>query len=207
MTKLLSLPCMKALIHLFGNKSKRKAIFILIAILTPTYLFLFFHKSESNNHNEQYAGVNDSSNHQFAFSDEIIGFFEENGLDIKNAKNIELYSEVRKNLNKPYGSKGHTGKTLDCSGFVSQTFQVVHNLNLKGSSADIFQETKKIRKNQLKEGDLVFFKINQKDISHVGIYLNNDKFAHASLTHGITINSLSEEYYEKYFFAGGRIQK
>ena len=70
----------------------------------------------------------------------------------------------------------------------------------------------KISEKELKEGDLVFFTINSKpnakegQVSHMGIYLQNNKFVHATTKAGVMINDLDEEYYKKYFEGGGRIK-
>ena len=61
-----------------------------------------------------------------------------------------------------------------------------------------------VGKDDLKEGDLVFFKIHSRRISHVGIYLGNNKFAHAS-SRGVAISSLDDNYYSRYFYKGGRL--
>jgi len=50
----------------------------------------------------------------------------------------------------------------------------------------------------------VFFKIESKNVSHVGVYLMNNKFVHASTKKGVIISDLNEPYYQKYFFTGGR---
>ena len=52
---------------------------------------------------------------------------------------------------------------------------------------------------------ILFFKIRKGQISHVGIYLGNNKFAHASVKTGVIISSLDEPYYKKYFYKGGEV--
>ena len=64
-----------------------------------------------------------------------------------------------------------------------------------------------VNREDLKEGDLVFFKINSRSITHVGVYLGNNRFAHASTTRGVALNSLDEPYYKRYFYKGGRLNK
>lgn len=59
----------------------------------------------------------------------------------------------------------------------------------------------------MKEGDIVFFKIRQSEVSHVGLYLGNDKFIHSSTSNGVIISDLKEEYYQKYFWGGGRLKE
>ncbi|MDO7743749.1 MAG: NlpC/P60 family protein, partial [Pedobacter sp.] len=60
-------------------------------------------------------------------------------------------------------------------------------------------------KDELKEGDLVFFKIKSTRITHIGIYLGDDRFAHASSSRGVVISNLNEPYYSRFFYKGGRI--
>ena len=67
-----------------------------------------------------------------------------------------------------------------------------------------YKATKHIKKNELKEGDLVFFNTHG-GVSHVGIYLDNDYFVHASASQGVTISSLDESYYAKRFICGGQV--
>ena len=75
-----------------------------------------------------------------------------------------------------------------------------------GGSKDLWPTVKPIEKNELIEGDILFFKIKKGQISHVGVYLGNNKFAHASVQSGVIISDLNEDYYKKYFFKGGRVQ-
>ena len=59
---------------------------------------------------------------------------------------------------------------------------------------------------KIKQGDLLFFKTNGNSISHVGVYLKNNKFVHASTSKGVMINDLEETYYKKYFYSAGRLK-
>ncbi len=58
----------------------------------------------------------------------------------------------------------------------------------------------------MREGDLVFFKTNGSSVSHVGVYLINDKFVHASTSSGVMISDLNETYWKKYYVGGGRVE-
>ena len=59
----------------------------------------------------------------------------------------------------------------------------------------------------MQQGDLLFFAINKSNkISHVGIYLKDDKFIHASSARGVVVSSLNDDYYKKYFYAAGRVK-
>lgn len=118
----------------------------------------------------------------------------------------DLYSTVYKWIGTKYRYSGTGGKNgFDCSGFAKMVYKTVFNQELNGSSADIFRNTKALDANQLEIGDLVFFKIRGGKISHVGIYLGNNKFAHAAVKGGVRIDSLDFPYYKRTFYKGGRL--
>jgi lipoprotein Spr len=65
--------------------------------------------------------------------------------------------------------------------------------------------SRKVEKNELGEVDLVFFQTSGKGITHVGIYLTNNKFAHASVSNGVMISDLNDYYWKPRFKGGGRV--
>lgn len=105
----------------------------------------------------------------------------------------------------PYRYGGSSRKGIDCSGFVSMLYDSVYATLLSGGSADIFRKLQPIEKEELKEGDLVFFRINRKRISHVGLYLSNDKFIHATTRGGVMMSDLKEPYYRRYYYKAARM--
>ena len=128
------------------------------------------------------------------------------GYNIDYINNPRLYEKVKQWLGTPYRYSGETMNGIDCSGFVCQVYKDVYDKILAGSSRDIHKNTVKIREDELREGDLVFFKIRKSRVSHVGIYLGQNKFAHASVQRGVIISDLSEDYYRKYFYSTGRLK-
>ena len=118
-----------------------------------------------------------------------------------------LYEFIAEWYGVPYKYGECSKNGIDCSGFVNLLYQKVYHKTLERNSNDIFQkQCKKINKNDLKEGDLVFFKIDSKEISHVGVYLRNNKFVHASTKKGVMISDLNEPYFQKHFYAFGRLK-
>lgn len=101
-----------------------------------------------------------------------------------------------------YGGTGKSG--TDCSGFVSNVYRDVYNKSMPRTTSEMDESTKNVSKAELKEGDLVFFDINGKKSSHVGIYLLNNKFVHASTSKGVIISDLENPYYKSAFAKGGR---
>lgn len=118
-----------------------------------------------------------------------------------------LYQFITEWYGVPYKYGECSKNGIDCSGFVNMLYQKIYDKSLERKSEDIFnKQCKKINRADVKEGDLVFFKIESKTISHVGVYLKNNKFVHASTKKGVIISDLNEPYYQKYFYAFGRVK-
>lgn len=105
-----------------------------------------------------------------------------------------------------YGGNDQSG--VDCSGFSKIFLSALYNLNVPRTAATQFEQTRRISKQELQEGDLVFFRTNgrRRGISHVGVYLRNNKFVHASTSLGVTINDLDDAYYLSTYAGAGRIR-
>jgi len=127
------------------------------------------------------------------------------GVSENTITNAKLYAFIDDWYATPYQYAGKSKKGIDCSGFASVLTQQIYNKMINGSAADIYKLCKPLSKKELKEGDLVFFKIESTHISHVGVYLQHNKFVHASTKKGVIINDLDEPYYKKYFHKAGRV--
>lgn len=121
--------------------------------------------------------------------------------------NHKLYIESASWIGTPYRAGGTSKKGADCSGLTSQLYKSVYRKQLPRSSREQKEASKTVAKRNLKEGDLVFFSTDRsrKKVSHVGVYLKNGKFIHASTSLGVIINSLDEPYYIANWIGGGRI--
>jgi len=126
------------------------------------------------------------------------------GVALSATSNMKLFHFVYDWIGTPYRFGGSSKNGIDCSAFTKELYSEVFNLDIRRSSRDIFSMVSPVGKDDLKEGDLVFFKIHSRRISHVGIYLGNNRFAHASLK-GVAISSLDDPYYSRYFYRGGRL--
>ena len=120
--------------------------------------------------------------------------------------NVKLYSFIDEWYGIPYKYGGKDKKGIDCSNFASTLYSNVYSKPLTGTSSSIFDQCKAVSKSNLEEGDLVFFKIDGDNISHIGVYLQNNKFVHATTKKGVMIDDLDEEYYKKYYYKGGRVK-
>lgn len=128
------------------------------------------------------------------------------GVNPNNIDNYRLYSFIDAWYGTPYKWAGRSRDGVDCSDFVSVLFDQVYGTNLSGTCVDLLSKCKIVKESDLKEGDLVFFKINSHHASHVGVYLMNHKFVHASVHAGVVISDLTEAYYKKYFYKAGRLK-
>ena len=138
---------------------------------------------------------------------QVDSFYRKFTIDLNKCDKPELYFEVFRWLNTKYRYGGTGKKGVDCSGFVSEVYRNVYRKELPHSSSGMFMLCDALKKKEIPaEGDLVFFKIHSKRVSHVGIYLQHGMFAHASVYNGVTINDLEGSYYKKYFFKAGRVE-
>ena len=126
------------------------------------------------------------------------------GVAMSATSNMKLFHFVYDWIGTPYRFGGSSRRGIDCSAFTKELYSQVFNMDIERSSRDIFSMVSPVRRDDLKEGDLVFFKIHSRRISHVGIYLGNNRFAHAS-SRGVAISSLDDAYYRRYFYRGGRM--
>jgi len=120
--------------------------------------------------------------------------------------NFTLYHFIDEWYGVRYRLGGTSKAGIDCSAFVQKVYENVFGLNLVRTAMAQFGMTKVIHdKNLCHEGDLVFFNIHGSGISHVGIFLMNNFFVHASSSHGIMISSLDDKYWQRKFACAGRV--
>lgn len=118
----------------------------------------------------------------------------------------KLLSALSVFLNAPYELGGATPEGVDCSGLVKSVFAEAYGFNLPHNAASQFRLGAETLESQLRLGDLVFFEKQSRRgryVSHVGIYLSNRRFAHASTKAGVTVSGLDEAYWRRRF-AGAR---
>ena len=127
---------------------------------------------------------------------------------VEEIQNIPLLQKIDEWWGTPYALGGNSKRGVDCSYFTLDVMNAIYNTNLKRTAAEQYEQSEKIDWSDLKEGDLIFFKTDgSRSISHVGIYMTNNKFAHASTSQGVTISDLSEPYWQKRLYSLGRVLK
>lgn len=106
-------------------------------------------------------------------------------------------------IGTPYRWGGNTRRGIDCSAFVQTIMRDALDLNITRTTASQVHEGESVRREDLLPGDLVFFR--RRGTRHVGIYLGNDEFIHASSSRGVTISNLSQGYYNRHYWTSRRI--
>ncbi len=138
----------------------------------------------------------------------LIRFIEAQGITYDSTcTNLGLYREFYSWLGVRYRYGGLSRDGVDCSGFVRIICNRIYGTSLSGGAGEHFKHCIPVERDELDEGDLVFFKIRKTYISHVGLYLGNGRFVHAAVHGGVRIDSLSQAYYDKYYYLSGRLKQ
>ncbi|MDU4696531.1 MULTISPECIES: C40 family peptidase [Paenibacillus] len=125
--------------------------------------------------------------------------------DAKVEESTPLASIVDSVYGTPYKFGGTTTSGFDCSGFTRYVFSQM-GIKLARVSAAQYKQGTPVAKSQLQEGDLVFFKTTGAGkVSHVGIYVGDGEFAHASSSKGIRVDKLSNSYYQNRYVGAKRV--
>lgn len=126
--------------------------------------------------------------------------------EVEQIQNTSFYSNIDQWLGTRYRLGGSTKEGIDCSALVQVIFATQYGINLPRTAREQYDITMHISRHDLREGDLVFFNTNG-GVSHVGIYLQNNKFLQAGSSTGVTISDLFDPYWEKRFIGVGRYEK
>ena len=127
-------------------------------------------------------------------------------VDLNNPAVVKnkLYSQYNNWKGVKYRMGGLTKSGIDCSGFVYRTFRSQFGVNIPRTTKLQSSTGKIISKNKLQPGDLVFFKTSTK-VRHVGIYLENNNFLHASTSRGVMISKLDNIYWKSKYWKAHRL--
>ena len=122
-----------------------------------------------------------------------------------STKNVnKIINTGKKYIGTPYKWGGITPRGFDCSGFVKYTIKKATGKTVPRTSSALYKKGKKISKSKLKKGDLIFFNTSGKGVSHVAIYMGNNKMIHAA-SKGVKVDKLSNSYWKKRYVGAKRI--
>jgi len=127
------------------------------------------------------------------------------GVNLTGKEDKKLIKTMTEWKGTRYKYGGTTKSGTDCSGFVSSVYREVYGKKLHRTSKDMLKDVRKISKRNLTIGDLIFFKTSGRKISHVGIYIADNKFIHAA-SKGVVVNDLDQSYYKKAYYKSGKVK-
>lgn len=115
-----------------------------------------------------------------------------------------LRAEVQAWEGTPYRMGGTTRRGVDCSGFMQRLYRDALDVELSRSTRTQVREGRRIARSELRPGDLVFFRPARKT-RHVGVYVGEGEFAHASTSEGVTITPLANSYWQDAYWTARRV--
>ena len=118
---------------------------------------------------------------------------------------IRLGLVMQKHLGKPYRGKSKYQDGVDCSMFTHDVFAEYNKTILPRTVAEQYVQGSDVPRSRLSFGDLVFFRTERNKVSHVGIYIGQSEFIHASTSSGVIISNLSEVYWANRYAGAKRI--
>lgn len=124
-------------------------------------------------------------------------------VEVEALDNESLYRYIGEWWGTPYRMGGDSRKGVDCSAFVQGLMSSVYGVSIPRVAREQKEQCERIQTENLQEGDLVFFN-TRGGVSHVGIYLHNSHFVHASTSGGVMVSSLEESYWKQRFLGAGR---
>ena len=122
-----------------------------------------------------------------------------------NLKSRQLYKFITDWTGVKYRFGGLDKQGIDCSGFAFLLEKEIYGVTLPRISRDQANFARKKNYDSLQEGDLVFFSFGGGNVDHVGVYLNNGFFVHASTNRGVIVDDLNLPAYQKALVKTGTV--
>ena len=122
---------------------------------------------------------------------------------VEKLTNVLLYKTIDDWYGTRYRFGGSTDRGIDCSAFMQVLAGYAFGWMLPRTAHEQFSAMKHISRDDLKEGDFVFFN-TRGGVSHVGMYLQNNKFVHSSSSQGVSIGDLGDSYWSSRYIGAGR---
>lgn len=126
---------------------------------------------------------------------------------VEKLTNIALLQTMDHWWGTQYCLGGNTENCIDCSAFTQIMMRDVYKTDVPRTARAQYDNSNRIAMEDLTEGDLVFFQTVGKDISHVGIYLTNNKFVHAATSNGVMVSDLNDPFWRSRYKGAGRVVK
>ncbi|WP_107840848.1 C40 family peptidase [Metasolibacillus meyeri] len=116
----------------------------------------------------------------------------------------QLTTSAYQYIGTPYVYGGTTTRGFDCSGFTRQVFSDL-GISLPRTSGSQYGQGQSVTKGNLQAGDLIFFNTSGAGVSHVGIYIGDQKFIHSQTSRGVSVSNINESYWAKRYIGAKRV--
>jgi len=126
---------------------------------------------------------------------------------VEELNNTLLLEAIDHWLGTKYCLGGSTENCIDCSAFTQNLMRDVYAISIPRTAQEQYNNSTHIKTKELQQGDLVFFQNSKHNISHVGVYVANNKFVHASVSNGVMISDLNENYWQQRYKGAGTMFK
>lgn len=126
---------------------------------------------------------------------------------VEKMTNTQMLRSIEGWWGTRYCLGGSSRNCVDCSAFTQSVLKDVYNIDMPRTAQEQYDLTERIEIEDLKEGDLVFFYTSGRRISHVGIYIMNNKFVHAAVSQGVSVSDLNDPYWKDRYRGAGRFQR
>jgi lipoprotein Spr len=124
---------------------------------------------------------------------------------VEKMSNTSMLRSIDQWWGTKYCLGGNSANCIDCSAFTKAVIKDVYGLDIPRTAHEQYDFTQRIEIEELQEGDLVFFYTSGKRISHVGIYVMNNKFVHAATSQGVSVSDLNDPYWKDRYRGAGRL--
>ena len=128
-------------------------------------------------------------------------------VDPHNIDNYPLYRFIDQWYGTHYKWGGEDNAGIDCSALSQKLYSKVYGMELLRTTKQQHKNCEKLNSDEAMEGDLIFFRVHRLRVSHVGVYLSNGYFVHASRSQGVVISNLSSKYWHRRYAGCGRVEK
>jgi lipoprotein Spr len=125
-------------------------------------------------------------------------------VEVELLRNLPLLRLIDDWYGTRYVFGGSTRRGIDCSALMQVFFASLYGISLPRTARMQYDSSRRISRTELKEGDLLFFNTSG-GVSHVGMYLCNNKFVHSSSSNGVTISDMFDPYYAARIVGVGRV--
>ena len=115
-----------------------------------------------------------------------------------------ILSQYQKWKGTHYQWGGTTRRGVDCSALMQHLFSDAANLSLPRTTGEQIHRGIQVAQYRLKAGDLIFFQTGR-NVRHVGVYIGDHQFIHASSSEGVTVSTLANNYWQSRFITARRV--